>query len=89
MDEQNRSKKSRYEDTSSSNGESSTKIEGVAVLMKKSFLQLNDIAASVVDRVDEIRGRKVALQLITTASIDHDSGNNAPLFQLLLADLSS
>ncbi|KAL0387503.1 UNVERIFIED_CONTAM: putative linoleate 9S-lipoxygenase 5 [Sesamum radiatum] len=50
-------------------------MRGVVVLMKKKVLGVNDIAASVVDRVDEIRGRKVALQLISsTAALDHDSG---------------
>ncbi|KAL0455080.1 UNVERIFIED_CONTAM: hypothetical protein Slati_0847200 [Sesamum latifolium] len=68
MDGRSPSKRSRHEESGSS------KMRGVVVLMKKKVLGVNDIAASVVDRVDEIRG-KVALQLISsTAALDHDSG---------------
>ncbi|KAL0284887.1 UNVERIFIED_CONTAM: putative linoleate 9S-lipoxygenase 5 [Sesamum calycinum] len=74
MDGRSPSKRSRHEE--SGNGESS-KMRGVVVLMKKKVLGVNDIAASVVDRVDEIRGRKVALQLISsTAALDHDSADS-------------
>ncbi|KAL8028907.1 hypothetical protein ABFX02_14G193200 [Erythranthe guttata] len=68
-------KKSKYEETE---GESMKKktMKGVVVLMKKNLLEVNDIAASVVDSVDEILGRKVAFQLITTSSLDHDSEEN-------------
>ncbi|GER57774.1 lipoxygenase [Striga asiatica] len=58
------SKKSRRDEEEKGSG----KIRGSVVVMKKNLLQLNDVAASVVDRFDEILGRKVALQLITTAA---------------------
>lgn len=64
MDHENPSKKSKHEEDRS-NGESK-KMKGVVVLMKKKLLGVNDITASVIDRLDEFRGRKVALQLITT-----------------------
>ncbi|KAL3631697.1 Lox4p [Castilleja foliolosa] len=64
MDEQHSpSKKKKYEEK---NEESSSKIKGVVVLMKNNLLQLNGVAESIVDLFDEIRGRKVALRLITT-----------------------
>ena len=59
-------KKSKYDE------ENGCKLKGVVVLIKKNLLGVNDVAASVIDRVDEIRGRKVALRLISTA-VDPDS----------------
>lgn len=38
--------------------------------MKKNFLDLDDVKASVVDRVDEILGHKVSLQLISAVNAD-------------------
>ncbi|XP_019230722.1 PREDICTED: probable linoleate 9S-lipoxygenase 5 [Nicotiana attenuata] len=46
------------------------KVKGTAVLMKKNFLDLDDAKASVVDRVDEILGHKVSLQLISAVNAD-------------------
>ncbi|XP_041999732.1 probable linoleate 9S-lipoxygenase 5 isoform X1 [Salvia splendens] len=66
MGDRNPTKKSKYEE------ENGCKVRGVVVLMKKNLLGVNDVAASVVDRFDEIRGRKVALRLISTA-VDPDS----------------
>lgn len=61
MDDRNPSKKSKHDEV-----EESGKIGGVVVLIKRNLLGINDVTASVVDRFDEILGRKVALQLITT-----------------------
>ncbi|XP_009625816.4 probable linoleate 9S-lipoxygenase 5 [Nicotiana tomentosiformis] len=47
-----------------------TKVKGTVVLMKKNFLDLDDVKASVVDRVDEILGHKVSLQLISAVNAD-------------------
>ncbi|KAA8545127.1 hypothetical protein F0562_019984 [Nyssa sinensis] len=48
----------------------SKKIKGRVVLMKKNFLDSNDIKASVVDRVDELLGNKVSLELISAVNGD-------------------
>nr|WCQ76780.1 LOX4 [Salvia miltiorrhiza] len=50
------------------NGDVGGQVRGVVVLMKKNVLGVNNVAASVVDRVGEFLGRKVALQLIGTAA---------------------
>jgi hypothetical protein len=42
-----------------------TKIKGTVVLMKKNVLDLNDLHASVLDRVHELLGKRVSLQLIS------------------------
>ncbi|GFY91944.1 lipoxygenase 1 [Actinidia rufa] len=44
------------------------KIQGTVVLMKKKFLDSNDLTASVTDRFDEILGNKVSLQLISAVN---------------------
>ncbi|XP_060219159.1 probable linoleate 9S-lipoxygenase 5 [Lycium barbarum] len=41
--------------------------------MKRNFLDLDDVKASVVDRVDEILGHKVSLQLISAVHADPDN----------------
>ena len=46
------------------------KIQGTVVLMKKKFLDSNDLTASVTDRFDEILGNKVSLQLISAVNGD-------------------
>lgn len=57
------------------NGDES-KITGVVVLRKKNLLGVNNVAASAVDRFNEILGRKVALQLITCSTpLDPDSAS--------------
>ncbi|MCE0481750.1 hypothetical protein HAX54_039745 [Datura stramonium] len=48
----------------------SKKVKGTIVLMKKKFWDLDDVKASVVDRVDEILGHKVSLQLISSVNAD-------------------
>ena len=50
------------------------KIKGRVVLMKKNVLDLNDLTASVLDRVDELVGKAVSLQLIS--SVNGDPGEN-------------
>ncbi|XP_009790810.1 probable linoleate 9S-lipoxygenase 5 [Nicotiana sylvestris] len=47
-----------------------TNVKGTVVLMKKNFLDLDDVKASVVDRVDEVLGHKVSLQLIGAVNAD-------------------
>lgn len=45
-------------------GRTSKKIKGTVVLMKKNVLDWTDLGASFVDRVYELLGRGVSLQLI-------------------------
>jgi hypothetical protein len=47
-----------------------TKIKGTVVLMKKNVLDFNDLHASVLDRVHELLGRRVSLQLIGADNCD-------------------
>ncbi|KAF3653017.1 putative linoleate 9S-lipoxygenase 5 [Capsicum annuum] len=53
----------------SEDGESK-KVKGTVVLMKRNFFDLHDVKASIVDRVDEILGHKVYLQLISAVQAD-------------------
>ncbi|CAL9003390.1 unnamed protein product [Prunus brigantina] len=55
------------------NGKNSKKIKGTVVLMKKNVLDFNDFNASVLDRVHELVGQRVSLQLI---SADHGDSEN-------------
>ncbi|KAL5701873.1 hypothetical protein ACHQM5_027159 [Ranunculus cassubicifolius] len=41
-------------------------IKGVVILMKKNALDFNDLAASVIDRVHELIGKRVSLQLVSS-----------------------
>ncbi|XP_021817421.1 probable linoleate 9S-lipoxygenase 5 [Prunus avium] len=54
-------------------GKNSRKIKGTVVLMKKNVLDFNDFNASVLDRVHELLGQGVSLQLI---SADHGDSEN-------------
>ncbi|KAF5463410.1 hypothetical protein F2P56_019327 [Juglans regia] len=53
-----------------SNYEVKKKIKGSVVLMKKKVLDLNDIHASVLDRLLELFDRRVSLQLISAVNCD-------------------
>ena len=46
------------------------KIKGTVVLMKKNVLAFNDFHASVLDRVHELLGQRVSLQLISAINSD-------------------
>ncbi|KAI9088992.1 hypothetical protein K1719_029271 [Acacia pycnantha] len=48
-------------------------IKGTVVLMKKNVLILNDLGASVMDRLSELVGDKVSLRLINSVNVDHRS----------------
>lgn len=48
----------------------SQKIKGTVVLMKKNVLDFNDFNASVLDRVHELFGKRVSLQLISAVNRD-------------------
>ncbi|KAK4491090.1 hypothetical protein RD792_001812 [Penstemon davidsonii] len=54
-----------------------SKIKGKVVLMKKNVLDLNDLSASVVDRINELVGQKVALQLISSVNTDHSAASGS------------
>lgn len=41
------------------------KIEGTVVLMKKNFLDFNQLAASALDKLRELAGHRIAFQLIS------------------------
>lgn len=45
-------------------------ITGAVVLMKKNVLDFNDLRASVLDRVDELLGKRVSFQLISAVHSD-------------------
>ncbi|KAK3000405.1 hypothetical protein RJ639_020401 [Escallonia herrerae] len=51
-------------------GKSKKKIRGTVVLMKKNVLDFNDFNASVLDRVHELLGEKVSLQLVSAVHAD-------------------
>lgn len=46
------------------------KIKGTVVLMKKNVLDFNDFNASVLDRVHELLGQGVSLQLVSAVNSD-------------------
>ncbi|GAB4855547.1 hypothetical protein Ancab_024167 [Ancistrocladus abbreviatus] len=52
----------------------SGKISGTVVLMKKNVLDFNDFHAGVLDRVHELLGKKVSLQLVS--AVNGDPANN-------------
>lgn len=52
------------------NGSSAKQITGTVVLMKKNVLDFNDFNASVLDRLHELLGKKVSLQLISAVNAD-------------------
>ncbi|CAI0551398.1 unnamed protein product [Linum tenue] len=54
-------------------------IKGTVVLMKKNVLEFNDFNASIVDRFDELLGRGVSLQLISSVHGDPQNGNKGKL----------
>ncbi|CAB4285327.1 unnamed protein product [Prunus armeniaca] len=51
------------------------KIKGRVVLMKKNVLDLNDLTASVLDRVGELVGKAVSLQFISSVNGDPEKGS--------------
>lgn len=56
------------------NVENPKTFKGRVVLMKKNALDFNDLNASILDRVHELIGKKVSLQLISAVN-SHPSGN--------------
>ncbi|XP_051144559.1 probable linoleate 9S-lipoxygenase 5 [Andrographis paniculata] len=76
MEESNPSKKPKRDE---SGGGSST-IKGVVVMVRKNTLGVRDAVSSVVDRFDEIFGRKIALQLISSSrsggGVGQDTGES-------------
>ncbi|XP_042991693.1 probable linoleate 9S-lipoxygenase 5 isoform X3 [Carya illinoinensis] len=63
------------------NYEVKKKIKGSVVLMKKNVLDLNDIHASVLDRLLELFNRRVSLQLISAFNCDPKNGLQGKLGQ--------
>ncbi|KAF4369696.1 hypothetical protein F8388_015783 [Cannabis sativa] len=55
----------------------SGKIKGNVVLMKKNVLDFNDFNASFLDRVHELFGQRVSLQLVSAVNGDPDSTSSA------------
>ncbi|RXI01843.1 hypothetical protein DVH24_015192 [Malus domestica] len=49
------------------------KIKGRVVLMKKVVLDVNDLKASILDRVDELLGKAVSLRLISSVNGDPEN----------------
>lgn len=62
----------------------SQKIKGTVVLMKKNVLDFNDFNASVLDRVHELVGKGVTLQLVSAVN-----GDPVDTFSLLLVHFVS
>ncbi|PON76420.1 Lipoxygenase [Parasponia andersonii] len=50
------------------------RIQGTVVLMKKNVLDFNDFHASILDRVHELVGKRVSLQLISSVNGDPENG---------------
>ncbi|XP_071716401.1 probable linoleate 9S-lipoxygenase 5 [Rutidosis leptorrhynchoides] len=55
------------------------KIKGTIVLMKKNFLDLNNFGASFLDRVYEIIGKRVSIQLISSTHSDPLNGSRGKI----------
>ncbi|KAH7842311.1 hypothetical protein Vadar_003855 [Vaccinium darrowii] len=55
------------------------RIKGKVVLMKKNVLDMNDLGASILDRVYEFLGRGVSLQLISATHSDPVNGKRGKL----------
>ncbi|XP_048324248.2 probable linoleate 9S-lipoxygenase 5 [Ziziphus jujuba] len=56
------------------NGNNKRKIKGTVILMKKNVLDFNDFHASILDRVHELIGQRVSLQLISSVNGDPAHG---------------
>ncbi|XVE81593.1 hypothetical protein DITRI_Ditri15bG0077300 [Diplodiscus trichospermus] len=50
------------------------KIKGKVILMKKNVLKMNDLKASFLDRLHELFGKGVSLQLISSVHTDPENG---------------
>ncbi|KAK3190024.1 hypothetical protein Dsin_029585 [Dipteronia sinensis] len=59
--------------------ETKQKIRGTLVLMKKNVLDFTDIKASFLDRIHELFGKGVSLQLVSAVHADKDNGGKAKL----------
>ncbi|XP_024979370.1 probable linoleate 9S-lipoxygenase 5 [Cynara cardunculus var. scolymus] len=55
------------------------KINGTVVLMKKNFLDLNDFGSSILDRLYEIFGKRVSIQLISSTHRDPCNGSKGKI----------
>ncbi|XP_061348489.1 probable linoleate 9S-lipoxygenase 5 [Gastrolobium bilobum] len=54
-------------------------IRGRVVLMKKNVLDINDLGASLLDRLHEFVGQRVSLQLISAVQVDPGNGMKGKL----------
>ncbi|XP_021772932.1 probable linoleate 9S-lipoxygenase 5 [Chenopodium quinoa] len=59
----------------SSSNKNKKQINGRVILMKKNVLDFNDFNASILDRFDELLGKKMSFQLVS--SINTDPGNES------------
>lgn len=59
-------------------GGGSIKIKGTVILMKKNFLDFNDVKASLLDRIHELLGKGVSMHLIS--SVHPEPGQHLPQF---------
>ncbi|KAM3356251.1 putative linoleate 9S-lipoxygenase 5 [Capsicum galapagoense] len=62
-----------------SNGTSSIKIKGTVVLRKKNALNFNDAGSAFLDRMHELFGKHVSLQLISAVHADPGNGSKGKL----------
>lgn len=58
------------------------KIEGTVVLMKKNVLDTSDFYASFIDKIYEIAGKHVSLQLISAVHLDPGLPPSLPPYNL-------
>ncbi|KAL9271955.1 putative linoleate 9S-lipoxygenase 5 [Drosera capensis] len=62
------------ENTKQINKNTTRKIKGTVVLMKKNVLDFTDVAASFLDRIYEVFSKGVSLQLISAVHLDPENG---------------
>ncbi|KAM7279400.1 hypothetical protein ACFE04_006534 [Oxalis oulophora] len=65
--------------SNSSHIDSTTKIKGTVVLMKKNVLDFKDLKASILDDLHELVGKNVSLQLISSVNGDPSDGSKGKL----------
>ncbi|KAJ7972153.1 Lipoxygenase [Quillaja saponaria] len=56
------------------NGINKKKIMGTVILMKKNVLDFTDLNASVLDRLHEMIGKNISIQLISAVNVDLENG---------------
>ncbi|XP_031113123.1 probable linoleate 9S-lipoxygenase 5 [Ipomoea triloba] len=71
--------KNRDEPKEESNNNGAIKIKGKVALMKKNVLDLKDVGAALVDRIHEVFGKGISLQLVSAVHADPANGYRGKL----------